>query len=206
MKSYSLLYRYYYTKFEASKKQYKDELQVLLDMPKKKQMKNKKQINNIQSIIVYLEEHEYFLEQLVKNKDLVHNDKLDNIREDMDNFLMHPGNKALREELKAEYQHMLSDVIQILDKEMIQQQILDNEREAEKESELFPAPDPYPEAENRPKTRKEKREERLRQEKSKEIAFQKGLMKLNKEDEKQGRWIVYILEEEEEVSENNDSE
>jgi hypothetical protein len=154
-------------------------LQALLELPKKKQLKNKKQINNIQSIIIYLEEHEYFLEQLVKNKDLIYNDKLDNIREDMDNFLMHPGNKALREELKAEYQHMLSDVIQVLEEERIQQQILDIEREAEKDNEPYNSQDMQQELDHRPKTRKEKREERLKQEQMQEMAFQKGLRNMN---------------------------
>lgn len=114
-------------------------------------------------MIGYLEEHEYYLEQLVRNKELIDNDKLDNIREDMDNFLIHPGTQLLREELKAEYQHMLEDIVQELEEQKIEQHKLDIEKDAlglgtQTTDSLLPEP-------VRQKTRKELREERLKMEK-----------------------------------------
>lgn len=163
-------YRYYYTKFDASQKQYKDELQVLMDLPKKKRTKNQKQLKNVQTIVGYMEEHEYFLEQLVKNKDLIDGEKVINIREDMDNFLIHPGNKVLREELKAEYQHMLADIVQELEEQKIEQHKLDIEKETESSSKLFQDSADQ----DRPLTRKEKREQRLIQEKLHDSAANTG--------------------------------
>lgn len=168
---------YYFTKFETSKKNYKDELTVLMDLPKKKRTKQAKQIKNVQTTIGYLEEHEYYLEQLVKNKELIDQDKVDNIREDMDNFLVHPSNTALREELKAEYQHMLEDIVQELEEQKIEQQKLDIELEAHNTHsqpvhEVEPA---------RPKTRKELREERLRQEQA-----QQELQEIQAESQQEG--------------------
>ena len=56
------------------------------------------------------------------NKDLIDDEKIDNIREDMDNFLLHPNTDILREELKAEYQHMFEDINQFLDEQKIEEQ------------------------------------------------------------------------------------
>ena len=152
---------YYFTKFETSKKTYKDELTVLLDMPKKKRAKHQKEIKNIQSIIGHLEEHEYYLEQLVRNKDMIDQDKVDNIRDDMDDFLIHPGNQVLRDELKAEFQHMLEDVVQELEEQKIEQQKLDIEMEAFAISEGLIHVEPLPEI-VRQKSRKEQREQRVK--------------------------------------------
>lgn len=168
---------YYFTKFETSKKNYKDELTVLMDLPKKKRIKQANQIKHLQSMIGFLEEHEYYLEQLVRNKDIIDQDKVDNIKEDMDNFLVHPGNTALREELKAEYQHMLEDVVQELEEQKIEQQKMDIEFGAH-----IPISQPQPEIESlRPKTRKELREERLKQEQSHQ---EKQEIQAEPEDEK----------------------
>lgn len=112
----------YYTRFGTSIKNYRDEFTMLNELPKKRRTKQLKQIKQVQSLITSLEEHEYFLEQLVMNKDLIDDEKIDNIREDMDNFLLHPNTDILREELKAEYQHMFEDINQFLDEQKIEEQ------------------------------------------------------------------------------------
>jgi hypothetical protein len=112
----------YYTRFGTSIKSYREELAALSDLPKKRKTKQVKQIKLTQTVISNLEEHEYFLEQLVRNKDLIDDEKIDNIREDMDNFLIHPSNEIMREELKAEYQHMFEDINQYLDEQNIEEQ------------------------------------------------------------------------------------
>ena len=88
----------YYTRFGTSIKAYRSELQSMSNLPKKKRMKQQRLIKGTQINIQHMEEHEYLLEQLLKNKDLIDVDKIDNICEDMDGFLMHPGNKLLRDE------------------------------------------------------------------------------------------------------------
>jgi carbonic anhydrase len=112
----------YYTRFGTSIRSYREELATLNDLPKKRKTKQVKHIKLTQTVISNLEEHEYFLEQLVRNKDLIDDEKIDNIREDMDNFLIHPSNEIMREELKAEYQHMFEDINQYLDEQNIEEQ------------------------------------------------------------------------------------
>lgn len=191
---------YYNTKFETMKKTYKDELTVLLDLPKKKRAKNQKQIKNIQSMIGYMEEHEYYLEQLLKNKELIDQDKLDNIRDDMDTFLMHPGNKDMREELKAEYQHMLEDIVQELEEQKIEQQKLDIEKEAEAQAQGLTTEAPTDPT--RPKTRKELREERMRMEKMQEDRKEDSKMDINKTE----RYVKTSVDDEEEKKHESDNE
>lgn len=163
----------YYTRFGTSIKNYRDEFTMLNELPKKRRTKQLKQIKQVQSLITSLEEHEYFLEQLVNNKDLIDDEKIDNIREDMDNFLLHPNTDILREELKAEYQHMFEDINQFLDEQKIEEQkfnvgmhsnylnFIGHEETADASLTLgfidFNESD-------KPKTRKEIREERLKKE------------------------------------------
>ena len=150
----------YSTRFGMRLKGMKDELTALQDLPRKKKQKQSKKIKDIQSNVTNLEEHEYFLDQLVKNKDLIDEDKLDSIRDDMDTFLIHPGNQYVREELKAEYQAMLEDISEELEEQRIEEQKQSIHQE-EKKAETVPEPKPD---QDRPKTRKELREERLRKE------------------------------------------
>lgn len=90
----------YCTRFGARLKILKEELASTNSYPKKKRMKPgiSKMIKSLQGNIQNMEEHEYLLEQLLKNKDLVDTDKIENICDDMDYFLLHPGNKAMRDE------------------------------------------------------------------------------------------------------------
>jgi hypothetical protein len=150
----------YSTRFTTRLKGMKDELAALQDLPRKKKQKQAKKIKDVQSNVTHLEEHEYFLDQLVKNKDLIDEDKLDSIRDDMDTFLLHPESQYVREELKAEYQAMLEDISEELEEQRIEEQKQSIHQE-EKKTETVPEPKAD---QDRPKTRKELREERLRKE------------------------------------------
>ena len=143
------------------------------------------QINSIESTIKYLEEHEYFLDQLMNNKESIYQEKISNIQDSMEEFLQHPNNDLLREELKQEYIHMLKDILDDIEEQKIEEQKINNDPTTVKLNEAIfavgghvaPIPD-------RPKTRKELREERIRQEKL--------LSEARKEPEKEGI-VLYLL-------------
>ena len=40
----------------------------------------------------------------------------------MDDYLLHPSHKTLRDELKDEYRHMLADIEQYLEEQQIEEQ------------------------------------------------------------------------------------
>lgn len=80
------------------------------------------QINAYESQIKYLEEHEYLLDQLMSNKDSIYQEKISNIQESMEDFLQHPNNDLVREELKQEYIHMLKDILDDIEEQKIGEQ------------------------------------------------------------------------------------
>lgn len=156
----------YITKFEVRKVGLNDELIKLQSLPKKKRAKHQMEIKALQTQLGNMEQHDYFLQQLKNNKDLIDDDKIDNICEDMDNFLINPKSENLRDELMQEYQQMLEDINFEIQEQHIEEQKakIDHVHHSEPSEKSDP---------DRPKTRKELREERLKQE------------KLQKEEEKQ---------------------
>mmetsp|Transcript_33008 Transcript_33008/g.32360 ORF Transcript_33008/g.32360 Transcript_33008/m.32360 type:complete len:247 (-) Transcript_33008:846-1586(-) len=165
----------YWTRFGARLKILKEELATTSGYPKKKRMKPgvSKMIKGLQGNIQNMEEHLYLLEQLLKNKDLVDVDKLENICEDMDFFLLHPGNKAIRDELKDEYHQMLKEIEQDLEDEKIEEQKQTmHDQEVVKVEEV--APPVYTANPDKPKTRKELRQERLKKEEEEKKKGDKG--------------------------------
>lgn len=88
----------------------------------KKKSKKQMQINSLESQIKYLEEHEYFLDQLMNNKDNIYQEKISNIQDSMEDFLQHPNNDVVREELKQEYIHMLKDILDDIEEQKIEEQ------------------------------------------------------------------------------------
>lgn len=118
-----------------------------------------------------MEEHEYFLEQLMKNKDLIEQEKISNIQSNMDDFLLHPSNQKLRDELKEEYIHMLRDILDEIEEHKIEESKLNSAMEAAKAEEALLAQSAPPEA-NKHMTRKEMREKRMR---DKELQMQISL-------------------------------
>mmetsp|Transcript_32908 Transcript_32908/g.37689 ORF Transcript_32908/g.37689 Transcript_32908/m.37689 type:complete len:231 (+) Transcript_32908:484-1176(+) len=130
-----------------------------------------------------MEEHEYFLEQLMKNKDLIEQEKISNIQSNMDDFLLHPSNQKLRDELKEEYIHMLRDILDEIEEHKIEEFKLNSAIEAAK-SEDHSLRETLPPEAHKHMTRKEMREKRQRE---KELQMQKSLDYIppqeNKEDE-----------------------
>jgi len=104
----------YHTRFNSSIMNFREEVRSINSMPKKKRLKHMKQLKSAQTNVQYLEEHENLLEQMLKHKDLIDVEKVENIRDDMDSFLVHPGNKILRDELMDEYHHIFRDIEEVL--------------------------------------------------------------------------------------------
>lgn len=118
--------------------------------------------------IKFLEEHEYFLDQLIAKKDMIIQEKIESIQTNMEDFLIHPNNDLLREELKEEYIQMINDIHESLDIQHIEEQkqiALENAKNEDlNPAKVASATTTEPQ---KPKTRKELREERQRLEKLK---------------------------------------
>jgi len=111
---------YYYSRFSECKKELEAEIVRLTNANKRKKHKNNNQVKEIQAKVQCFEEHQYLLQQLFNNRDMIDSDKLENIKEDMDHFLMEPGDEKTRQELTAEYQQILEDINEDLEEERIE--------------------------------------------------------------------------------------
>lgn len=87
--------RYYFQRFLETKKEIEGEITKLLNKRKKNN-----QLKELQQKFIYFEEHQYLLEQLREVKDKIDDDKLSNIKEDMELFLTEPDNDEVREALR----------------------------------------------------------------------------------------------------------
>lgn len=135
----------------------------LANFRNKKKVKQQGKINSIEIKIKYLEEHEYFLDQLMAKKDMIIQEKIESIQTNMESFLIHPNNDVLREELKEEYIQMINDIHETIDIQHIEEQkqiALENAKN--EELNLVKTPSMTAADPQRPKTRKELREERQR--------------------------------------------
>ena len=134
---------YYFSRFEQIKKDFESDLVRLQNSNKRKKNKKKNdEIKDMQNKINFFDEHQYYLDQLFNHRDMIDEDKLDNIKEDMENFLNDPFDQVNRDELTSEYQMIVEDIMQDLEEERIEnekeeQEKLNSEQKDEKLGKYF---------------------------------------------------------------------